>query len=608
MKKILIFSFFLVSTFSNYLLSAVELTDTQKQLLESLPPDQRQGVMSKMMQADQLNKELEEQFEEFSTITERPERKLLSLDEQEIYEERSKNWIYGYEIFQTSPTTFAPATDIPVSEDYVLGPGDQLNIQIYGNKNIEASSFISRNGDIAIPQIGPVSLVGLTLSQAIELISKKVSNELIGSEAYVSLGTLRTITVYVLGEAYQPGAYKVSSLSTLTNLLFVSGGVNEVGSVRNIQVKRGGKTIKTFDLYKLLLEGDTTNDIRLQQGDTIFIPLIESKARVYGSFRRPHLFEILDSDRLKDLVFYAGGVTRSAEIDGRLELTRLSKNSISVMELQIGDNSWENEKIENGDTLSAQSLSSLNTGVVELRGEFKFPGFYKILKNERLSSVINRAGGYTSDAYTYGANFTRLSVADQQKLSFERNADYLEQSVADALTSGNVQDVSLDSFTPISNLISNMRQLKPSGRQVIVADMVKIKADPTLDFYLQGGDVLTIPKRPNEVTVVGEVLNPSSLTFRPDDSITNYIESAGGFKASADINGVFIILPNGESREFAKTQLFRGQRRTTTLPGTTIVVPRDPQPFSWLFLARTITPILADSATAIATVEALLDD
>ena len=137
--------------------------------------------------------------------------------------------------------------------------------------------------------------------------------------------------------------------------------------------------------------------------------------------------------------------------------------------------------------------------------------------------------------------------------------------------------------------------------------MVKIKADPTLDFYLQDGDVLSIPKRPNEVTVVGEVLNPSSLTFRPDDSIASYIESAGGFKKSADINGVFIILPNGESREYAKTQLFRGKRKTTTLPGTTIVVPRDPQPFSWLFLARTITPILADTATAIATVEALLD-
>ena len=137
--------------------------------------------------------------------------------------------------------------------------------------------------------------------------------------------------------------------------------------------------------------------------------------------------------------------------------------------------------------------------------------------------------------------------------------------------------------------------------------MVKIKADPTLDFYLQDGDVLSIPKRPNEVTVVGEVLNPSSLTFRPDDSIASYIESAGGFKKSADINGVFIILPNGESREYAKTQLFPGKRKTTTLPGTTIVVPRDPQPFSWLFLARTITPILADTATAIATVEALLD-
>ena len=170
------------------------------------------------------------------------------------------------------------------------------------------------------------------MDQAREVIQKKVSSELIGSEAYVTLGKLRTITVFILGEAYQPGAYKISSLSTITNALFVSGGVDVMGSVRNIQIKRGGKTFHTFDFYKLLLEGDTSFDVRLQEGDTIFIPLLKKKARVYGSFRRPHLFEIIDGDTVEDLIYFAGGLLKEALIDGKLELTRLQENSIQVIE------------------------------------------------------------------------------------------------------------------------------------------------------------------------------------------------------------------------------------------------------------------------------------
>ena len=593
-----------LSIMSLSIFSAVELSDSQKQLLQTLPPDQQKGVMSKMLQADQLNTELQDTFEEFDTTTERAKKKELSSEDLKRYRERSKNWVYGYEVFQSSPTTFAPATDIPISGDYILGPGDEIKLQIFGNRNFQSNSFITRNGDITIPEIGPVNVAGLNLNKAIDLINKKVDSKLIGSEAYVSLGKLRTITVFVLGEAYQPGSYKISSFSTLTNLLFVTGGVSEIGSVRNIQLKRGGKTISTFDLYDVLLKGDTSKDVLLKQGDTIFIPLIESKASVYGSFRRPDLFELKKGDTIKDLISYAGGLENQVKIDGKLELTRFTKDSIKVRQLDVNDPSWLSQAVIDGDTLSAQADSSLSQGVVELTGQVRYPGFYQIKRKEKLSSVIKRAGGYTDSAYTHGAVYTREPVADQQKLSYERSADYLEQSIADAITGGGIENLSVQSFEPISTLITRLRQLEASGRQVIVADPLKIKSDPALDFSLQNGDTLHIPIRPNEITVVGEVINPSSLTFRPGKSVEDYIENAGGFKKTADRKNVFIILPNGESQSYNEKKFWGDE--IYAIPGTTIVIPRSS--FNWLVWTKTITPILGDSATALATVVALLDN
>ncbi len=604
--KVLVFSLF--SIFSLYLLPAEGeggVTEQQKLLLNSLPPDQRENVMAKMMQLEELSTEIKE-WEAFVTTTERPQKKEMTEEELKEYREKSENWIYGYEIFSSSPTTFTQATDIPVPENYILGPGDQLNIQTYGTKTLTSNSFIARDGSVVVPLLGPVNVVGLTLREAKELIENKVAKEITGSEAYVSIGKLRTITIYILGEAYQPGAYQISSLSNISNALFVSGGPNERGSVRNIEIKRGGKKIHSFDLYKLLLEGDTSQDITLQQGDTIFVPLLKRKSRAYGSFRRPHLFELKDTETIEDLFNFAGGLTTKAKIDGKFELTRLNNDSIEVKEFSLDDEEFLSTILKDGDSVSARSLSSLAGGVIELRGEFKYPGYYKIRSNEKLSSVIARAGGLTGDAFTYGAVFLRKSIAEQQKLSFERQADFLEQSIADAITGGQIGGLNAESFGPLSGLIAKLRETKPLGRQVIVADPLKMKVDPKLDFSMVSGDTLYIPPRPTEVTIVGEILNPSSLTFTSGYGIDDYINSAGGYRDSADDDGVFLILPNGESQSASKRRYF--SREASIVPGTTIVVPRDPAPFSWLVLASTITPILANSATAIATVEALLDN
>ena len=603
-KNLILFSIFLFLPFSYIYSEPFELSESQNDLLASLPADQRENILLKMTQADQLNKDLEATFKEFDTTTSRPEKTIMSKKKLEEYERESKNWIFGYELFSTSPTTFAPATDIPVSDNYVLGPGDEINFQTYGNTNLEATLFISRNGDIALPKLGPVSLVGLTFREAKELLEKKVSSELIGSEAYVSLGTLRTITIYILGEAYQPGSYKVSSLSTITNALFVSGGVNKMGSVRNIQIRRGGKTHHTFDLYKLLLEGDTSQDIQLQQGDAIFVPLLTKTARVNGSFRRPHLFEILEKDTIQDLFYYAGGLKKEAIVKGKLELTRLNIDGIEVTEFKTSDNNLLNKKLNDGDELSAQFDSTLFGGIVELQGEFKYPGFYNIRKHEKISEVIRRAGGFTDQAYAYGAFFTRISVAEQQRLSFERSADYIEETIANTFATGNLEVVSAASFAPLSALIKRLRDLEPTGRQIITADPLKIKSDPKLDFSMQDGDRLSIPARPTEVTIVGEVVNPSSLAFDTNASLADYIDNVGGLKDTADKGGIFVMLPNGATSVAFAAGRTRNNK-TTVIPGSTIVIPREARPFDWLILASTVTPILADVALAIATIDAL---
>tara|TARA_Y100000741_G_scaffold362121_1_gene347319 strand:+ start:699 stop:2543 length:1845 start_codon:yes stop_codon:yes gene_type:complete len=584
----------------------------RNELLRNLPADQREAVLMKINQAESLEEELESTFDEIQTqqgkenILRRAREKEMTEAEKKAYAIKSKDWIFGYDIFSTSPTTFAPATDIPVPNDYVLGPGDQVQIEVYGDKNFRAKSYITRNGQAVFPQLGPITLAGLSLEAAKDTIDKKVTSSLLGSEVYVSLGELRSISIYILGAAFKPGSYTISSLSTLTNALFVSGGVNTNGSLRNIQVKRNGETVSTFDFYKLLLEGDTSSDVRLQQGDTIFIPTFESTARVMGEFKRNGLFEIIKEDTLSDLIKFAGGLKPGKGTLSEIELNSIEGDTRKRIKLNLEEDNYLDYKIKDGDNLAARSSSLDEVGYIELSGQFKYPGMYTVNRGETLSQVMARAGGLTDQAYLHGAIFTRESVAKQQKVSAERSADYLEQSIADTIMSGTIQNLTAGSLGPVSELIKKLRDLTPVGRIVVDVNPVRLKSDPAADFEIKDGDRLVIPKRPTSITIVGEVISPNSISFRTGVSYEDYIKNAGGFKNSADTGGVFAIMPNGEVKELNKKLLFKANR-SNLIPGTTIVVPRDPEPFNWLVLTKTITPILADTATAIATVEALLD-
>jgi protein involved in polysaccharide export with SLBB domain len=201
---------------------------------------------------------------------------------------------FGYDFFRRPPSTFAPADKIPVSPDYVIGPGDEIRVSLWGSIEGNFVSVVDRDGNINLPKVGTIYVAGLTFKELKEVLNKEFSKYFKNFEINVSMGQLKTIKVYVVGHAKAPGAYSVSSLSTLINALFEAGGPSKTGSMRDIQVKRNGKTIVHFDMYEFLLKGDKTKDIRLMPEDVIFIPPVGPLVAIAGSVKVPAIYELKD--------------------------------------------------------------------------------------------------------------------------------------------------------------------------------------------------------------------------------------------------------------------------------------------------------------------------
>lgn len=596
-RKIYIFLFLLVFAFSSNGFS--KITDEQKMLLEGLPPDQRASIVEKMDMMAQAQGEIDEIFEDPNTLIRRPE---LDIDEED--KEKCEECIYGYDFFEYAPTTFAPTESVPISSDYILGPGDSLDIYLYGNDEDEATSFISRTGEIFIPYIGPVNLLGLTFEQANELLKSRVKAELIGTEISIALKELRSITVYFLGEAYKPGQYKMSALSTVTNAMFVSGGVNKNGSLRNIQVLRNNKLVANYDFYEFLLKGRVDSDVKLQDGDVIFIPFIENKVKIGGSFRRPGLYEFRNNDTVRDAIYLAGGFNEDVAPNTPIERSSInSQTFIREVEYLNGDSGLDTP-LANSDVINVSGKSGLEPRTITVSGQVNRPGDYSIQQGDSILDIINRAGGYTEDSYSEGSVFLRKNVALSQKRAFERSADELENTIIEIITQGTA-NLSEGTIAPLSALITKLRNSKPLGRMVVNVDYLDLKTNSANNFLVEEGDSLYVPRRPNSISVVGEVLNSSTIVFQPNLSVDNYLDLAGGLNNAADRSRIFVIYPDGKSR-LLKRSLFNS--RDNLLPGSTIVVPRDSRPFDAIKITQIITPILADLATSAAAIAAISND
>lgn len=578
-----------------------EITLDQEKLLEQLPPDQREAIRVRMMKANEIEGQINEAFEEESTLVERPEKSDY-INMQPLCDD----CIYGQDIFQFAPSTFAPSNNISISADYILGPGDKLSVSFFGSNDDEAEAYISREGIIVLPKLGPLNLLGMSFKDASEFIKNETSKRLIGMSASISIAELRSISVYVLGEAYKPGKYTMSGLSNVSNALFISGGVNKKGSLRNIEIKRDNETISNYDFYDFLLNGSTKSDIRLQDGDVIFIPFIENKVKVGGSFKRPHLYEFIEGETINDAIYFAGGLKSDVVPSSSIELSSLDKDTLTRDLFYISLNSTDLErKLVNEDVINVASRSGVNQRTITLSGEVMNPGEYSILEGDSILDILQRAGGYTERGYSQGAIYLREKVAEQQKKGFERSADQLENTIVDIITKAS-SPLSQFALTPISNLVTKLREAEPLGRIIVDVDLLSLKTDPLKNFRVQGGDSIYIPERPESVTVVGEVLNASTLSYNPSFNANDYINRSGGLNESADRGRIFIILPDGQS-SIVKRSLFASGSRNSILPGSTIVIPRDSRPLDAVNLTQIITPILADLATSAAAIAVLSD-
>jgi polysaccharide export outer membrane protein len=417
---------------------------------------------------------------------------------------------FGYDLFQGVPSTFAPVKDIQVPIDYVVGPGDILNIQLYGNEAASYALTVGRDGRIKFPKLGPISVSGMGFDAVRATLEQRVSQQLIGTQVSVTMGDLRSIRVFVLGEAEKPGSYTVSGLSTMTNALFVSGGVKTIGSLRNIELKRNGQLVSVLDLYDLLLHGDTSGDRQLMPGDVIFIPPIGVTTTVYGAVRRPAIYELKKEKTAEQLVDIAGGL--SPDADGKLaQLERIDSSRLREMRnIDLNSSAGRNTEILTGDKLRVPAIRPTLENSVELSGFVFRPGAFQYRAGLRLSDILG-----SFDELRPGAD--RHYVMIRREVPPEQKIQVISADLERALSArGSAADP----------------ELHPRDR-VIVFDLTanrnRTVSPITDDLKLQASAAV-----PAQVVVIGgEVRVPGLYPLEPTMHISDLIRAGGSLEDSA---------------------------------------------------------------------------
>ncbi len=618
---------------------------------------------------------------------------------------------FGYDLFRKPPSTFAPVDQVPVGPGYVLGPDDEIRIAIWGRVDGQWAVRVDRNGNITLPKIGVLGVTGLTFEQLKELLHREFSKYFTGFEMSVSMGSLRTIRVYVVGNAMRPGSYTVSSLSTLVNALLEAGGPSKVGTMRDVQVKRNGKTVVHFDMYDLLLKGDKTKDVTLMPEDVIFIPPIGPVAAVLGNVRSPAIYELKDGTRLADLIRMAGGLTGLA-FKGRVQIRRTEGQAFrTIFEGDLIDIEKHNEKnlgLKDWDIVTVFSVAeSLNiariTGAVANPGEFgiaagvttvkdvitksggllyyasneaevtrvettqsgpvtkrftvdlpkamagdprqnvalqvndyifvrtipdwqlyrtvtvagevRYPGAYTVKKGERLSSLIERAGGYTEYAYLKGAVFTRERVRELQQRNLEEmiarmERELLAESSTVTSTSPETVEAKKIELQQKQAFIESLKAVKATGRLTIRLTHLRLLKGSPYDIELENADNLYVPMDTKVVNVVGAVMSNASMIYIDKVTPKDYINMAGGYSRYADTGNTYVLKVDGSARKLsggfvnwngAKDRWEMagfGEEGKQVESGDTIVVPEKLERIAWLREIKDISQIFANLSIA----------
>lgn len=503
-----------------------------------------------------------------------------------------------------------------VPPDYLIKAGDELIVTLWGSVDADVRVVVDRTGRITIPRVGPVLVAGVRYADVTETISRRVAQVFRNFQLSVTLGQLRGLRIYVTGYVMRPGAYSAESLSTLLGVLAKAGGPSAAGSFRNVQLKRGGQSIATFDLYDFLLSGDRGGDRLLEAGDVIHVGAVGPQVGVIGSVNQPAVLELKAGETIADALRMAGGLTAVAD-RSRIAIERLDDRSdrrIRQVELPAD----EKMALVHGDVVRAFSTVDVTlpnqrqNKRIRVEGEVARPGEYVLPPDSTINDALRSAGGLTASAFVFGTEFTRESVRITQNEQYDRalrdlETEFSKTSATQRVSNAEEAAAQRAQAAATTQLVERLRAVRPTGRIVL-----QISPDSTTlpELALEDGDRLYVPPRPSTVGVFGSVFNAGSYLFSTGRQAEHYLLLAGGPTRGADESSVFVIRANGSvisGRQRSQGWLSRGNGLggLGAEPGDTIFVPEEMNKTTVVQSFKDWTQVLYQFGLGLAGVKAL---
>ena len=589
---------------------SISAQELDPEFLESLPDDIRKDIQennqrkldgtdekyspykysSKLAQAETFLK-LKDRLETDLLEMERRLNSGSSLDMNEDLE------VYGRDFFNTFQTSFMPINEPNPDSGYMLDVGDVLQVQLVGTNEALEELLINADGSITLEDIGEIVVAGLSLNDASQLVKSKVNSSFIGTEAFINLIEIRDVNILVTGNAENPGIYTLTGNSNILQALLAAGGISDFGSLREINLIRDEVVVETLDIYDLLIEGKYSIKKRLRSGDVIFVEARKNIVTIAGAVNRPAKYEAMDGQKLISIIEYANGINRTADLEN-ISLERMVDGSLKTIAVP-NDSYFEAIDVQDGDSIYIREYPYRQA---KISGAVLKPGSYTMAAGQTINDLIEKAGGYTENAYQFGAIYLNEDAKKVNELSKE----ILYQEFLDSIIAASQQNIG--DLTPVVKLTEDIKNTSPNGRVVI-----NLLNDASIDLYnIKEGDELFVPERNNVVYVYGETSSEGAVMYSDNQDVEYFVEKSGGYKKFADNESIYILHPNGESQLYrSKRSIFERSPKSEIkiYPGSIIFVPRAlDESAPRRLAAQAYVSILGNLGIALASLSAISDD
>jgi len=589
-------------------ISAQEL---DPEFLESLPDDIRKDIQeNNQRKLDGTDEKYSPYIyssklakaETFLKLKDRLETDLLEmerrLNSESSFDMNEDLKLYGSDFFNTFQTSFMPINEPNPDSGYMLDVGDVLQVQLVGaNENNIEELLINADGSITLEDIGEIVIAGLSLNDASQLIKSKVNSSFIGTEAFINLIEIRDVNILVTGNAENPGIYTLTGNSNILQALLAAGGISEFGSLREINLIRDDVIVETLDIYDLLIEGKYSIKKRLRSGDVVFVETRKNIITIAGAVNRPAKYEAMDDQKLISIIEYANGINRTADLEN-ISLERMVDGSLKTIAVP-NDSYFKAIDVQDGDSIYIREYPYRQA---KISGAVLKPGSYTMAAGQTINDLIEKAGGYTENAYQFGAIYLNEDAKKVNELSKE----ILYQEFLDSIIAASQQNIG--DLTPVVKLTEDIKNTSPNGRVVI-----NLLNDASIDLYkIKEGDELFVPERNNVVYVYGEISSEGAVMYSDNQDVEYFVEKSGGYKKFADNESIYILHPNGESQRYrSKRSIFERSPKSEIriYPGSIIFVPRAlDESAPRRLAAQAYVSILGNLGIALASLSAISDD